>query len=248
MIRRCGNSKPAVEQRRVDALARLAHGRVAAADDRERGQAAAQVDLDGDPPRGEAVDREGRDAGEHRPDARRASRDGTAPRVATILRRNVRRLCGAAKPRAISAQNRCESRAEHVTRRGLASPAWPPTSASTSAASASASRSSISSASATACVARNHRTRFGELDLIVCDDSVARLRRGQDAPRRRRRRVSAARRSRRASSARCAAWRPRGSSRRPTGRARASCASTSSPSPSTRDGRLVRLDHLEAAF
>ena len=54
-----------VQDRRLHALARLAHGAVAEPDDREGGQAGAQVDLDGDAPRVEAVDREGGDAGEH---------------------------------------------------------------------------------------------------------------------------------------------------------------------------------------
>ena len=64
-----------VADRRVHALARLAHGGVAEADDREAREAGAQVDLDGDAPRVEAVDGEGGDAGEHGPDPR-------APRVA----------------------------------------------------------------------------------------------------------------------------------------------------------------------
>jgi hypothetical protein len=54
-----------VEDRRADALARLAHRPVGEADDREVGQARADVDLDGHAPRFEAVDREGADAGEH---------------------------------------------------------------------------------------------------------------------------------------------------------------------------------------
>jgi hypothetical protein len=62
--------KARVQQCRLDALARLAHGGVGAADDREGRQPAAQVNLDGHLPRGEAVDREGRDVGEHRPHAR----------------------------------------------------------------------------------------------------------------------------------------------------------------------------------
>ena len=60
-----------VQQCGMDALARLTHGRVAAADDREGRQAGTQVDLDGDSPRGEAVDRESCDAGEHATQARR---------------------------------------------------------------------------------------------------------------------------------------------------------------------------------
>jgi hypothetical protein len=54
-----------VLDRRADALARLADRLVAEPDDREGRQALAQVDLDGHPPRLDAVDREGGDAGEH---------------------------------------------------------------------------------------------------------------------------------------------------------------------------------------
>jgi hypothetical protein len=54
-----------VEDRRAHALARLAHGAVAQADDGEVRQSGAHVDLHGDAPRLEAVDGEGGDAGEH---------------------------------------------------------------------------------------------------------------------------------------------------------------------------------------
>ena len=54
-----------VEDRAADALARLAHRAVAEADDRERRQALADVDLDGDAPRFDAVDGERGDLGEH---------------------------------------------------------------------------------------------------------------------------------------------------------------------------------------
>ncbi len=57
--------KAAVQQGGVHALARLANGRVATSDDREGRQTAAQVDLDGDAPGGESVDREGGHTGEH---------------------------------------------------------------------------------------------------------------------------------------------------------------------------------------
>ena len=75
-----------VQQRGVDALARFPHGRIGAPDDRERRQARAQVDLDGDSPRGEAVDRKGRDAGKHGPDAK-PYRVTEHHLIATILRR-----------------------------------------------------------------------------------------------------------------------------------------------------------------
>jgi len=54
-----------VEDRRADALARLAHGTVGEADDREVRQPLPEVHLDGDAPRLEPVDREGGDRGEH---------------------------------------------------------------------------------------------------------------------------------------------------------------------------------------
>ena len=65
-----------VEDRRPHALARLAHGAVGQADDREVGQARAHVDLDRDAPRIESVDGEGGDAGEHGGHAR--------PRAVTV--------------------------------------------------------------------------------------------------------------------------------------------------------------------
>jgi len=54
-----------VEDRAADPLARLAHGAIGEADDREVRQAGADIDLDGDVSRLEAVDREGADASEH---------------------------------------------------------------------------------------------------------------------------------------------------------------------------------------
>ena len=61
-----------VEDRRLDALARLGHGAIAEPDDGEGRQPAAQVGLDDDRPGVESVEREGRDAGEHGGEARRA--------------------------------------------------------------------------------------------------------------------------------------------------------------------------------
>ena len=66
-----------VADRGVHALARLTHGGVAAADDGEPREAGAQIDLDGDPPRGEAVDGEGGEAGEHVPIVERRALHGT---------------------------------------------------------------------------------------------------------------------------------------------------------------------------
>jgi hypothetical protein len=61
----------------VHALARLADGGVAAADDGEARKAGAQIDLDGDPACGEAVDGEGGEAGEHWPIVQRGALHGT---------------------------------------------------------------------------------------------------------------------------------------------------------------------------
>jgi hypothetical protein len=67
----------------MDALARLAHGAVAEADDREAGQPGAQVDLDRDAARVEARDGEGGDVGEH---GRHARRGRCAGETADLLR------------------------------------------------------------------------------------------------------------------------------------------------------------------
>ena len=92
-------------------------------------------------------------------------------------------------------------------------------------------------------LARNHRTRFGELDLVVFDGrrscssrsrpvAPARANRGEPHDRKR----SKVRRM-------AIAW----LTESPTARSAPSCASTGSPSSSTATGDLVRLDHLEAA-
>ena len=61
-----GELEARVGDRRADPVARLPHRRVPEADDRERGQAAADVDLDPDVTRIDPVDRECGDAREHR--------------------------------------------------------------------------------------------------------------------------------------------------------------------------------------
>ena len=116
-----------------------------------------------------------------------------------------------------------------------------------SAASASSARSSTSSASATTLVARNHRTRFGELDLVVRDERAlvfgevkTRARVSGPAP--------SGTRSTSASAGRSGGW----------PRAYLHEAPARPPPPSIRfdaigvvidaRGRLVRLEHLEAAF
>ena len=57
--------EPRVEDRRADPVPRLAHSRVPEPNDRERGQAGADVDLDPHLARIDTVDRERRDACEH---------------------------------------------------------------------------------------------------------------------------------------------------------------------------------------
>ena len=79
MIRVWGNSKPGVVDRRADPVARLPHRGVSEADDRERRQAAADVDLDRHLPGIDPVDRERGDAREHLVNVRAgASRMGDA--------------------------------------------------------------------------------------------------------------------------------------------------------------------------
>ena len=93
-------------------------------------------------------------------------------------------------------------------------------------------------------LARNHHTRFGELDLVAVDGDVlvfcevktVRLGRGMPWD------------SLHAQSARrCAGSRASGSARCTRARSSTSCASTRS-AWSRRRGQLVRLDHLEGAF
>ena len=89
----------------MDALARLAHGAVAEADDREVRQAGAEVDLDGDLPRVEPRDGEGGDVGEHAATLGRGCDGETAhlhelrvcagPALLPSLRRTPRRKTGA---------------------------------------------------------------------------------------------------------------------------------------------------------
>ena len=94
-------------------------------------------------------------------------------------------------------------------------------------------------------LARNHRTRFGELDLVVYDGDDARLRRGQDPPLRRARAVGEPPRPQAVQGppdggrlAHRVPDRPFGAALRFDGVAVLLDA----------DGDLVRLDHLEAAF
>ena len=96
-------------------------------------------------------------------------------------------------------------------------------------------------------LARNHRTRFGELDLVAYDGATlvfVEVKTRRSATRAR------GRTSTTASTRRSAGWRSPGSPSAPaTARLRrATCASTASASSLDARRRLVRLDHLEAAF
>src|SRR4029079_9279233 len=75
-----GELETRVQDRRVDALSRLADGAIAEPDDREVRQAGADVDLDGDEARVEPRDGEGGDVGEHGRQAR-GGRVTAKPRV-----------------------------------------------------------------------------------------------------------------------------------------------------------------------
>ena len=170
MMRRCGNSKPefASAARTRSRASRTA--RVAEPDDRERRQAGAEVDLDGDPPR-----RRGRRSrmcvtrASIGRDARRGLRDGSHAAVTTAQRasrsrepRSVHdrcaehdRGCIGTRPRLASpAMARSPSRSsaalgeqlalEHLERLGyaLVAPTTVPASASSTSSSATARRSS----------------------------------------------------------------------------------------------------------
>ena len=84
MIRRGGWVKPGVAQRAADALAGLLERGVRQADDREARQPGRDVHLDADEPAVEAVERCGRDDGQH---DRAALRAGRSPRLTAINRR-----------------------------------------------------------------------------------------------------------------------------------------------------------------
>ena len=85
-----------VDDRRPDALARLAHRLVGEADDRERGQPEPDVGLDPDPPGLDAVDGEGGDAGEHGQNAAsRWSRRTSSPRASSDTPTRVEAQLGA---------------------------------------------------------------------------------------------------------------------------------------------------------
>ncbi len=140
-----------VEHRRADPLARLAHGAVAQPDDRERGQPGADVDLDGDAQRVHPADRESGGAGEHGGDAKR----GPVPQRVRLVeqRRRLR-----ARRRATAEITGSPAYGRHVTdaRQHLGR-------LGEQLALEHLERLGYE------LVARNHRTRFGELDLVVSD-------------------------------------------------------------------------------
>jgi len=232
----------------VHALARLANGGVAAPDDRERGQAAAQVDLHGDAARGKSVDREGGGAGKHRT-ARYGSKRDTTVQFVTIYACKSGISAERREPRGISAAT-AQIRYEAVLLRHMCSPSV--------ALMSSDLRQQLGRLGEDLAlehlerlgfrrVARNYRTRFGELDLIVCDDDTivfveVKARRVsasagtavESVPQRKQRQVRGM----------AAAWLVES-----TDRPRSSDLRFDVVAVTVDDaGALVRLDHLEAAF
>ena len=162
----------------VHALARLTDGGVAAADDGEARKAGAQIDLDGDPACGEAVDGEGGEAGEHGPIVERFALHGT---------RALCRICDGSvttwRPRRVVTK---PSQVRHVrgaTRNAPRSSVRPMSSTHTTIAGSRDPRRALGALGeglalahlerlGYALVARNHRTRWGEIDLIVFDGTT----------------------------------------------------------------------------
>ena len=105
---------------------------------------------------------------------------------------------------------------------------------------------------ATSILARNFRTRYGELDLIAADDRAARLLRGEDAGRRARAGPATGPSTRSGPEARPV----RRMARAVAGARRRRCAPATGGAALRRDrgrsstpgGRLVALEHLEDAF
>ena len=240
VMRRSGNSKPGVEQRGADALARLADGGVAEPDDGEGGQALADVDLDGRP--GRCRGRRWRRCAHGRACGRTVG--GRVRPVGREPCQFARFRDSAARP----SRERCDGR-EDVLRRHVArlrSPPCPPICATDSAVPARTSPPRISSGSGYELVARNHRTRFGEIDLVVRDGAtlvfceVKTRRAGRGSP-------WDALGAGKQGQVRAMARAYLAEERRPPARRR-SCASTRSAWSSTRAADSSRLDHLEGAF
>ena len=237
-----GELEARVEDRRPHALARLAHGAVGQADDREVGQARAHVDLDRDAPRIESVDGEGGDAGEHVGHAR--------PRPVTVEGVNGNESAQGDARSGVMAQplrSIGTDRVSHVTRSHLASPSCPPTCVTTSAASAKTSPSPTSSASAT----RSSRATTARATASSTSWSSTaprwsswRSRRGGPAG------ADAApgRRCTSESAGRSAGWPRPSCSRSPIARTPPDLRFDAIGVVIDAYGKLVRLDHLEAAF
>ena len=99
-----------------------------------------------------------------------------------------------------------------------------------------------------ALVARNHRTRYGELDLVVFDGDDAGLRGGQDAAGQRDAGAGRGRRCTSESAGRSAGWPRPSCSRSPIARTSPDLRFDAIGVVIDAYGKLVRLDHLEAAF
>ena len=265
VTRRAGNSKP---EFRTAARTRSRASRTAAVaepDDREARQPGPQVDLDGDAA--------GVDARSMAKVVTRASTPATLGRVmsrrtgATVP--NLPRLSvGFARPGAAALRGRFEGdvrpgrdRADRarslrrivtnsvsaVTPRRLAWPTCPATPDSFSAAPARTSPSPTCSVSATS----SSRATTARAGARSTSSSTTPRRSSSSRSRRAARRRRAEVRGRRCTSAsgrKCGGWPPPTWPRSTGARARSSCASTRSASSIDPHGRLVRLDHLEAAF
>ncbi len=137
----------AVGERRPHPLARLAHGGVGQADDREGRQSPVDVDLDPDRARRDPVEGEGLGRGEHGDQPRSAGSAGGAQTVPTFP-------CSRGETRAAPARTVAVDDAPPASSTGRAAEdlvASPPRRRRLGA------------------VERNARTRFGELDIVALD-------------------------------------------------------------------------------
>ena len=89
---------PGVAQRAADPLACLLERGVGEPDDREAGQARRDVDLDPDEPAVEAVERRGRDDGQHAPQPTRARSPGGQPPITARLSASRRHVWALLEP------------------------------------------------------------------------------------------------------------------------------------------------------
>ena len=162
VIRCCGKLEAGVDERRAHPLARLAHRRVGQADERERRQAAADVDLDVDLARLDAEQREG--AGDRR--ASPTKLGSGAARGWRADRRRIRHARGAIARAGRRLRVGGDDRRPPELGRG-----------------AEALVAATLERDGWRIVARNARTAEvrGEIDLIALDGARAGLRRGQGA-------------------------------------------------------------------